>query len=106
MTQAKEKKTAKMTFRTTPSGKQKLEQEAQMLNVKTSELIESKALDSRPLKNIARRVMCVTLVEIGSHIDEMLNLCDSTNSDYIAKTDLLPILLEARKGVDKIYDIK
>ncbi len=106
MVNAKEKKTEKMSFRTTPSGKQTLEQEAQSLNLKMSELIESKVLDNQPLKNAFRKVMCVSLVEVGSHIDEILNLCDSTDSDCIAKADLLPILMEAKKGVEKIYGIK
>lgn len=99
----KERKTEKITFSTTRTEKFEILDAAKKFNMSVSAYAESKVLNPQKLTRYIKGVMHTTLVEVGAVIDEIYDLCEKTDSDFISKTDLLPLLERGRKGVDQLW---
>ncbi len=98
-----EKKTEKITFLTTPTGRQKIEEAAKKFNMSISSYVESKVLKPQKFNSYLKSNMYVTLVEVSAAIDEAINQCEKGRPSFFTDTEVLSFLEKCKKGVDKLW---
>lgn len=99
----KEQKSERITLRMTPSQKNILMKEANKFQMPLSTYAADKLLGGKKINKYARRIMCTTLVTASNSIDEIFDIIEATDSDYIEIAKILPPLNNARKECAKIW---
>ena len=103
MNTTKEKRNCSRTVRYTKTEDSKIEKEAATYQMDVSAYIRDKSLNGKERKNYQRRITNTRIVEISHAVDIIYDHIAKTNSDYILKTDLIPLIDNVKKGCNALW---
>ena len=99
----KEIRSETIYIKSTPTEKRKFEQRADCLGMTTSNYGHDILFNGKERNKYARRKMAIALVNASKDVDCIYDLIERTDSEYIAKSELLPLVDTVKKGLDNIW---
>ena len=103
MKQFKEKRTYTRTVRFSNSELLKVEKEAAIYQMTPSTYMRDKILNGKERTNYNRRIMNTRMVEVTRAIDNMYDYLANVDSDYVPKTELIPLFDNVKKGCNALW---
>lgn len=104
MPKVKENRDQMITPRFTKTEIEKLKAEASLFNMPLSTYCRDKLLKGKERNNYYRRNVNTKLVEITKATNDIYDYLARTDSDFVPKTDLIPLIDNIKKGCGDIWN--
>lgn len=93
----KERLTVSKTLRFTETDYNALDKNAQALDMPFNTYAQDILMEGNQRKLYAKRKMVTAIITANRHIDQIYELLETTESDYISKESIINLLEEAKK---------
>ena len=80
-----------------------IENRAKQFGLMPSTYIHDTLFDEKTIKRNAKYLKCKQVITINQATDCVLELIARTESDYISKADLIPLIDNIKKGCDYLW---
>lgn len=99
------KKTEIISIRVTPTQKKLYQKQADMYQMPLTTYCADKLANGKERNIFARRVLNTRLVETGKAVDDIYDYMSRTDSEYVPKADLYPLLDNVKKGLNAVWKL-